>query len=138
MKMDCQSCGTHFKEDYKKTIGTKCTFWEQKGFPKDFSEEFKRHIWGWFFSLKANEIAFGEKVIVRVFFDAIPFNQDDFGTHVADWLKLPEKKRKQFQRDFYKFKNQLPNALINDTYAKMMILMFVTQSKMWKEKIKIK
>lgn len=122
MKVFCLNCGCHFREDFEGTL--KCGFWKMKGL-QNLSTKFKKRIWNWIFSSPQDELAGATGYLLEFDWRAAPkrYEENEFAKEVPNYNKWPDEKRKQFQREYFKF-IQLFNK-------KSMLHLFLKTHKKW-------
>jgi len=124
MKIACSDCGAHFPEEFDKTLN--CKFWEQHGLQL-LSPEDKKKIWDWIFSFSFDEFAERTKIALEFEFKGVPYCGNFFGNNLSFYKKLPDKERRNFQKDWFKFLSGI------DSQFQTRVLMgyFVLKSKKW-------
>lgn len=100
MKIYCPSHGCHFPQQFEETMKSSCGLWKSLGLD-DLPRKYRRHIWGWYFSLKSDEIFLKTGIGLRVALDG--------STEVVDWeaikpgySRMTERARQEFQRSYFK------------------------------------
>ena len=66
-------------------------------------------LWDWVFSTPQDEIAEGARTIIQFDWFALPerYKGNEFAEGVPGYKKWPDKKRKQFQKEYFKFMRKL-------------------------------
>lgn len=103
MKVQCNSCGCHFKEDFDITQTPACNWWgdyKMANLPVDW----KKRIWDWIFSCPTDEMEeqIGMSMIMTFFATPFDKSKQDFSAFVQGWDQMDEVARREYQREFYK------------------------------------
>ncbi len=121
MKVFCKDDGCHFPEEFEDSL--KCSFWTQRGL-SSLSNEYKKILWDWGFALPYDEILLKENIQLSVsWYGEIPSQPgNQFENEVPGYKKWDDKKRRKFQKGYFKFLNNTPpkeqEKIILDSFLK--------------------
>lgn len=102
MKIQCQTCGCHFSEDFPETLTPTCNFWGDYKLG-NIPEDFKQKIWDWLFACPVTEMedSIGMSLIMSFYGQPLRSEQK-FESFVEGWETMSPADRKKYQKDFYK------------------------------------
>ena len=126
MKTQCDKCGAHFPEEFEKTLN--CTFWEQRGL-QTLSKEDKKLVWDWIFGFPFDSFAERTKIGIEFEFRGRPYYGNDFERSLPFYKDLPDKKRREFQKEYMGFISGLKPT----ERSKIFLTYFSCKSKKWKK-----
>lgn len=95
-------CGCHFPEDFKDTLKPTCNFWGDRG-GGNIPVEWKRKVWDWQFSINYDQLFAdtGMQLTTSWGFNTVDI-ADTFKTKVPGWDKMPDAKRRLYEKDHFK------------------------------------
>jgi len=104
MKTSCSSCGCHFPDEFEDTLRSWCSYWWDNNL-YELSKKYKRIVWDWLFSLNVDEIVTKSGIIVNISIggEKKKYEKNEFEENIKSYKNWPDKKRRQFQKDFFKF-----------------------------------
>jgi hypothetical protein len=104
MKVFCENCGIHFKQDFKITLLPECNFWGDLGLG-NIPEVDKLKLWDWMFKFPSDEFYIKYKLGMAMTIKAVKIEDDTKWENIKPgWEKLSEKERQDYERAFYKHK----------------------------------
>ena len=108
MKVFCPDCGCHFNEDFEKTL--KCSFWKSRNLDK-LPKKYKKILWKWVFSSPQDELVKGAGCVLHFDWRATSekYTGNEFVKYVPGYKDWPDKRCRQFQREYFKFIQSLDN-----------------------------
>jgi hypothetical protein len=130
MKAFCSSCGCHFPDEFEDTLQSWCGYWWNNGL-FELPKKYKKMIWDWQFSLPVDEIAKKTGIILHYSFSVSKnkYKENEFERNVKYYKNWPDKKRKEFQKNYFKFFSNLDE----DEKMKASIKLFFQKNKEWKK-----
>ena len=131
MKIFCKSCGCHFRDEFERTLRKTCSFWygvNLEGLPK----KYKKRVWDWFFSLHSDEIADKTGYLIELVWRGSnkKYKGNEFEATIPGYKDWPDKKRRAFQKDYFKFLNSLTDEERSDILTNV----FLRRNGKWLEK----
>lgn len=110
IKILCQNCGCHFKNEFKLSLKPECNFWGERGMG-NLPVKDKQKLWDWYFSAPFDEIMIKNNLNVLMSLMAVPIKRSvQFKDIVENWETLSEKDKQQFQKDYFqKYGSELPD-----------------------------
>jgi len=111
MKTACQTCVIHFVDEFEKTLIPPCNYWGQTGM-STLPTEAKKKVWDWLFSAPADELS-GFHVGMSITYYGVPIaDEERFENVIPGYSSMSEEDKKHFQKEFFRKRQQDPNAPI--------------------------